>query len=389
MIKNIFVILLMAIVFVSIGCDNKGTSNNSNDPQPGPEPVPGIATDIKLSVYSNGWGTLLDTFTVNSESEVVIDIDEIDPYYDPPQYYIYAEANNYYTELYNCLKGETITVDLDSVESLSKSITGVIFGRQVYFADCYYSDATLLLNGPYNIHYTITTDNQGRYAVGGLLTGDYTIEFSQDGQDIVLNLFNSSGTDYEDLSFFEVAQAYAPNIYLYPETTITANVSLSFPNGGHVTESSPPYGNGWTVTVSPEGIIDNEYDYLFYEASLPSNLSMDYGWLLTTDNLENEFRVLLANLGFIGREIDDFVDYWVPILDDAPYYGFYPQDINSLIELTINPAPVNTLRELFLVRALYNEIDIPAPPDNGLFNRDGYVAVEWGVIAFGLGDIDH
>lgn len=389
MIKNIFVILLTVIVFVGLGCDKKATNNNNDDPLPTPEPVPGIATNILLSVYSDGWGTLLDTFTIESEGDVVIDIDEDSPYYNPPRYYIYAETNNYYTELYNCQKGGTITVDLDSVATASQSMAGVIFAKQVYFSDCYYSDATLLLNCPYNIHYTITTDTQGRYAVGGLPTGNYTIEFSQGGLNIVFNLSNSTGTDYKDLSFLEEMQAYAPNIYLYPETTIIADVNLSFPSGGEVTESSPPYGNGWTVTVSPEGIIDNEYDYLFYEASLPSNLSTDYGWLLTTDNLENEFRVLLTNLGFKGREIDDFVDYWVPILDNAPYYGIYPQDINSLIELTINPAPVNTLRELFLVRALYNEIDIPAPPDNGTFSRGGYVVIEWGVIAFGLGDIEH
>ena len=156
-----------------------------------------------------------------------------------------------------------------------------------------------------------------------------------------------------------------------------------------MTESSPPYGNGWTVTVSPEGIINNEFDYLFYEASLPGNLSTDYGWLLNRDNLENEFRVLLTNLGFKGREIDDFVEYWVPIFNDAPYYGVYPQDVNSLIELTINPPPTNILRELFLIRELFHPINIPAPPDNGSFSRDGYVAVEWGVIVFGLEDIEH
>lgn len=380
------VALVACVLLLFIGC---GNDRDPVSPVISTDPVPGNATNIKLSVHSDGWGTLLDTFTVASEGAVVIDINEANPFSDPPRYYVYAETDNYYTELYNCLKGDTITVDLDSVRAVPLSIAGVVFSEQVYFTDCYYRDRVLSLSGPGNFHKTITTDNQGRYSAGGLSIGDYTIEFSPDGLDRVFHISNTIGTDYQDFSFLESIQVLAPNIYLYPDTTTTIDVSLNFPIGGHVTESSPPYGHGWTVMVSPEGIIDNEFDYLFYEASLPPNLSTDYGWLLNADNLENEFRVLLTNLGFYGREIDDFVDYWVPIMSDAPYYGIYPQDVNSLIELTIRPSPTNTLRELFLIRALFHPLDIPAPPDNGPFVRDGYVAVEWGVIASGLGPIEH
>ncbi len=369
-----------------VGC---GNDRNPVIPVISTEPVPGNATNILLSVYSDGWGTLLDTFTVASEGDVVIDIDEADPYSDPPAYYIYAEADNYYTELYKCLKGDTISVDLDSVRAVHHSIAGVIFSTQSFFSDCYLSDGVLSLSGPNRFLRTIATDSLGRYSAAGLPTGEYAIEIPPGGPGLVFHVSNSAGTDYEDLSFIEPIQVLAPNIYLYPETTTTIDVSLNFPVGGHVTVSSPPYGSGWTVSVSPDGIIDDEFDYLFYEASLPPNLSTDYGWLLNADDLENEFRVLLTDLGFYGREIDDFIDYWVPIMNNAPYYGIYPQDVNSLIELTINPAPTSSMRQLFLIRAQFHPLDMPPPPDNGQISREGYVAVEWGVIASGLGPIEH
>ncbi|MBU8934400.1 MAG: hypothetical protein KOO62_10385 [candidate division Zixibacteria bacterium] len=378
MLKPITILLILVLVAACmLGCDDNGTNSQGGQPKP----VPGVATDIKLSIYSNGWGTLLDSMILPTEGDVVIDVYESNPYYDSAQYYIYAVADDYYTELYFCEKGEMISVDLDSVAGYPRSMTGVIFGVQGFFADSYHANKTMELHGPGRLRKSITTDEQGRYGVGDLPLGDYTCEFMCEGVSYVLDLSNGGGTDYEDLSYIEPQQAMAPNLYLYPETEAQVAVTLSFPNGGHVTESEPPYNMGWNVEVSPDGIIDDTYDYLFYEALLPCDFNTDAGWMLTTDRLELEFRTLLTNLGFVGREIDDFVTYWVPLLDDAPYYGVYPQDVNSLIDLAILPQPTSIMRQLLLIRPFNRPIAIQAPPDDGPFVREGFTAAEWGVIA--------
>ena len=46
------------------------------------------------------------------------------------------------------------------------------------------------------------------------------------------------------------------------------NVSVKVNVNGVLTFTDPEYNTGWNVNVMPDGIIDNKYDYLFYEADL-------------------------------------------------------------------------------------------------------------------------
>jgi len=132
----------LALVLTTSACQ-------SNNLAPGPvEPEDGVAPNITLSIYSDGWGNLLDATTIPTEGSVVIDVYEEQPYNDPATYYIYAEADGYYTELYNCTKGDSIDVDLDAVPAAPNSVVGVIFATQGFFSDCYYADQTISVTGP-------------------------------------------------------------------------------------------------------------------------------------------------------------------------------------------------------------------------------------------------
>jgi len=344
------------------------------------EPVEGVATNITLTIYSDGWGNELDATTIATEGSVVIDVFEESPYSDPPAYYIYAEADGYYTELYSCTRGNSIDVDLDAVPDLPGSVTGVIFATQGFFADCYYADQNILVTGPDGETATITTDAQGRYGLGDVPTGTYTLSWSMDGETFSFDVVNTAGTDYQDLSFREPMQMAAPNLYLYPPDTTTVEVKLGFPIGGHVTESEPRYRDGWKVRVDPDGWIDDEYGYLFYETSVPQRATTDKGWLLDGANLELELRGLLRRQGFVGREIVDFLEFWMPRLEGSPYYAVYPQDAAALVTLTIDPPPDKLRRVLLLIRPLEAPISIQPPRDPKPLRREGFVAMEWGVL---------
>lgn len=364
--------LLTVVIFFFVGCDDNGSSSRSVKPKP----VPGVAVMIDLMIHPVGTGEEPQPRSMRGEGDVYIDLGDSVVATD---YFVYARSENYYTELYYCNKGDLITVDLDSVAGPSRTMTGTIFSQQVYGFDSYYTNKTMILNGPNNLSISVTTDEQGRFGIGALPVGDYTLEFTVQGESKVLSLNNSNAMDYLDLSFFEPTQVDAPNIYLYPETESDISVTLDFPNGGHVKVSDPPYNDGWNVTVTPDGIIEGEYDYLFYKAILPTQPNANEGWLLTTANLETEFRVLLAEQGFVGREIDDFIDYWIPLLDDAPYYGVFPQDVESFVGLNVVPSPENTLRVFLLVLPFEQPVIIPIPRENNYITRDGFTVVEWGV----------
>jgi hypothetical protein len=157
------------------------------------------------------------------------------------------------------------------------------------------------------------------------------------------------------------------------------DVGLTFPGGGAVVDSIPPYGSGWHVEVDPDGTIDDAYGYLYYEANVPPVLDTSAGWLLDGADLEGELRALLAEVGFAGAEIDDFVDYWVPELEGAPFYAVYPQDPEPMVGLDITPAPDSVLRFLALVRPVPYPMSLTAPVIEP-FERVGFTAVEWGLL---------
>ncbi|MFH1467072.1 MAG: hypothetical protein ABIO70_22000 [Pseudomonadota bacterium] len=341
-------------------------------------PVEGVATDITFEIYSDGWGNLIETWTLDTEGDVVVSVEEEFPYSEPPAYYMYAKAEGFYTELYRCEKGDTVTVDLDAVPEASSAVTGVIFGQQYYFAD-HYLDSNLIkvTDGARNAE--LYTDAQGRFGLADLDTREVVLSFRYDHVDFSFTLTNTSAADYTDLYFDDPAQAAKPNIYLYPEATQWVDVGLTFPGGGAVVDSIPAYGSGWHVEVDPDGTIDDTYGYLYYEASVPPVLDTSAGWLLDGADLDGEFRALLAELGFEGAEIDDFVEYWVPELEGAPFYAVYPQDPEPMVGLDIVPAPDSVLRFLALVRPVPYPITITEPLIEP-FERDGFTAVEWGVL---------
>lgn len=178
------------------------------------------------------------------------------------------------------------------------------------------------------------------------------------------------------------AVVYKPNIYIYPEQETFLNVQLGFPKGGGVIASIPEYGNGWNVTVDTLGKIDKKYDYLFYESEQPDVWQTQKGWCVKTENLSEFLTQNLNNYGFKEREINDFIEYWIPRFQQTDYYIFYPQTstiINKVIELSFSEKPDNVLRLFYVVQESNKTIQLD-PPLINTFNREGYFVSEWGVV---------
>ena len=348
-----------------------------------PDPIDAVATNISLEIRSSVGGSIIDTLYLSTEGEIEIAVS--DTIYHSSEFDIYARAGGFYTELYHALHGETIIIDLDAVPDAPLSITGVIFGLYSFLSDFPLTDYTIYITDqpvegtPRT--YTTTTDDQGRWGLKNLPIGNYVVWFYY-GWEMTrsFEIVNFSGCDYKDHLFQADIQVDAPNIYLYPETTSDISVTLSFPSGGHIILSEPPYNNGWNVNVTPEGLINNQYNYLFYEARLTMDLQSDHGWMLSGDDLEADLRQVLHNYGFRGREINDFIDFWVPKISGYPWYAMRPQPPEQMSLLHITPEPDNILRGLFTIRPMYQPINLISPPEDPFFTRDGFTVIEWGVI---------
>jgi hypothetical protein len=176
---------------------------------------------------------------------------------------------------------------------------------------------------------------------------------------------------------------YKPNIYIYPKENMDLSVKLLFPKGGKILTSIPEYGAAWNVSVDTNGLINDTYTYLFYESNQPDIWQREYGWIIQADDLEAFFRQNMTDYGFKGREIDDFIDYWIPRLNEYPFYLIYPQTktiIDDVIELEFSKQPEYILRLFYVIEGHDQYPEQLYAPEIPAFSRDGYFVTEWGVI---------
>lgn len=178
------------------------------------------------------------------------------------------------------------------------------------------------------------------------------------------------------------AVGFKPNIYLYPEQTAQISVHLDLARGAQIIASVPDYGDGWAVEVAPDGLIDNEYDYLFYETTVNDVFQRDEGWVIDADQAMAWFADTLAAYDFEAGEIEDFVDSWEGELPEASCYRVFPQldaTIARTVDLRIEPPPDSARRVWFLVECA-QECEGLAEPVIPAFVRTGFTAVEWGIV---------
>lgn len=173
-----------------------------------------------------------------------------------------------------------------------------------------------------------------------------------------------------------------PNIYIYPESSINLSISIKFPNGGRVIKAIPSYNNGWDITVDKSGKIDSNYDYLFYECTAPDLYQYKKGWRVGHDSLTAFFRINLKRTGFTEKEIQDFVEYWIPKLKSDEYiiYPQYSEDLKNIVVLKFSEEPDNLIRLFYIIQGsmgLDKELLLPDIPE---FDRSGFHVAEWGVI---------
>lgn len=174
-----------------------------------------------------------------------------------------------------------------------------------------------------------------------------------------------------------------PNIYLYPEKTEELSVNVT--PEGKITKSIPEYNGVWKVKVDPSGKIDNTYDFLFYEASLDYQFTLDKGWIVNKGSFNEEMNNILTSIGLNFKEKADFIEYWSKELNwkSSRYAAYYldPKEINEAIKLNISKEPDSILRAYFYFVPLKDNENLEIKkPEIKEFRRNGFTVVEWGGI---------
>lgn len=184
--------------------------------------------------------------------------------------------------------------------------------------------------------------------------------------------------------FLILAEKCKPVIYLYPEKETDLHVEVK-PNVGF-TKTIPEYKDGWNVTAYPDGtIIDKKsqekFDFLYWTGWVEGYPLIEQGWVVAQKDLSAFFDVYLPKYGLVGKEIDDFKEYWEDDMDNAPYYAVSFVDqavIDKLSPLTLDVTPDTTIRVLMTAMPLERPIELHAPRIPETPVRHGFTIVEWG-----------
>ena len=174
-----------------------------------------------------------------------------------------------------------------------------------------------------------------------------------------------------------------PIIYLYPEEQTEITVKLGKPE--NVTCSYPKYDDGWTVTANPDGtLIDKDTNRklysLYWEGDYTTPIPMDEGFVVKGEDSSKFLEEKLAILGLNEREAEEFIVYWLPVLEknEYNYIRFASvEEINESMPLEFSTQPDTVIRVLMQ----FKEVDKDYKVKEQVLEtpeRKGFVVVEWG-----------
>jgi len=177
-----------------------------------------------------------------------------------------------------------------------------------------------------------------------------------------------------------------PIIYLYPTRAQDVLVRLDFQ--GDLLVTYPTINEaigGWKVFANPDGKLVNredgkEYSYLFWEGkNFPINEDFSTGFVVAGKDTKDFLQSTLEKIGLEPREYNEFIVYWLPLMQDNPYnlIHFAGEEYTRAAPLNIEPKPDSMLRVFMMYRALEKPVNIPEQALAG-FTRKGFSVIEWG-----------
>ncbi len=186
-----------------------------------------------------------------------------------------------------------------------------------------------------------------------------------------------------EASTFEIEPGvdYKPVIYLYPETETEVSVKLTLDGG--LTCTYPAYKDGWTVTAAPDGTLTDEdgqtYNYLYWEGETYAEWDFSHGFCVKGEDTAAFLEKALAALGLNRREANEFIVFWLPLMQENEYniISFQTDVYTDSAVLEVTPQADTLIRVFmaYMASDAYTEIEpqvLTAP------KRTGFTVVEWG-----------
>lgn len=264
-------------------------------------------------------------------------------------------------------------VDTRSSESIDDSESSCAIVTDIY-SDCFFVGFTGKASYKMKVNGVLPTD---------ICIGD-TIFFSYKNA-YLDKLSNRAVADFVSMKIgsldFDTTVVYKPVIYLYPQEEMEIHVALDL-NGEFVC-TYPAYDNGWNVTASPDGTIKDKdgqtYNYLYWEAAISAQYDMSRGFCVKGEKTAEFLEYALDKLGLNRREANEFIVYWLPLMQNNQYnlISFQTSAYTDAAELKISTTPDTLIRVFMAWQALDAFVEIEEQELSSPV-REGFAIVEWG-----------
>ena len=172
-----------------------------------------------------------------------------------------------------------------------------------------------------------------------------------------------------------------PVIYLYPEETKDVTVTLDL--NGELACTYPKSNGTWSVTAYPDGTLTDangqEYNYLYWEGVTDVEYDFSEGFCVKGEDTAEFLETALADLGLTRREANEFIVYWLPLMEVNEYniIAFQTDVYEENAKLSVTPTPETVIRVFMAWYGTDKEIDIVSQELTAP-ERTGFTVIEWG-----------
>lgn len=264
-------------------------------------------------------------------------------------------------------------LDKETAEKYDNNIFDHITITKIY-SNCFFARTVIPM--PYEIKLNGTLSDE--WCVGDQVTATYSnVYYDDENQRVEVDFTSVEASDWQP----DPNAAYKPVIYLYPEEETKVSVNLNL--NGRLTCTYPSYKEGWTVTAVPDGTLTDAngqtYNYLYWEGETYAQYDLSKGFCVKGEDTAAFLEGALEQLGLTRREANEFIVYWLPLMEQNLYniISFQTDIYTDNAKLMVDPAP-DTLIRVFMAWQSADEYvelekqDLTAP------ERTGFTVVEWG-----------